>query len=143
MLTKQEIELVQSDWAKVVPIAEAAATMFYDHLFELDPKLRSLFKSDLSEQKIKLMKMIGYAVNALDNLGEVVPAVQALGKRHAGYGVVSEHYETVGIALLSTLKKGLGASFDEAHETAWGKVYGILADTMRAAAEPARAAAAT
>nr|PZN16044.1 MAG: hemin receptor [Pseudomonadota bacterium] len=140
-MTKEEIDFVQSDWAKVVPIAETAATLFYDRLFELDPKLRSLFKSDLSEQKIKLMKMIGYAVNSLDNLSEIVPAVQALGKRHATYGVVSEHYETVGVALLSTLKKGLGPAFDEAHEAAWGKVYGILADTMRNAAEPARAVA--
>jgi hemoglobin-like flavoprotein len=130
MLNQEEIDLVQADWEKVLPIADVAATLFYDRLFTLDPKLRPLFKSDLTEQKLKLMKMIGTAVNGLNQLSDIVPAVQALGQRHVSYGVKAEHYETVGAALLWTLKQGLADNFDGAHEAAWARVYTLLAQTM-------------
>jgi hypothetical protein len=41
----------------------------------------------------------------------ILPAVQALGSRHRGYGVSTEHYAPVGAALLWTLEQGLGAAF--------------------------------
>jgi hemoglobin-like flavoprotein len=134
MLTEEEIRTVQADWKRVVPIAPTAATLFYDRLFGLDPGLRRLFPPDLTEQKGKLLRMLGTAVAGLSNLGALVPAVQDLGRRHAGYGVLPAHYATVGSALLWTLRTGLGADFDAAHEAAWAKVYGVLADTMQAAA---------
>jgi hemoglobin-like flavoprotein len=130
MLTKQEISLVQADWDKVLPIADTAATIFYDRLFQVDPGLKPLFKSDFGEQKRKLMQVIGVAVRGLDDLGALVPTVQALGKRHVGYGVKPGDYDTVGAALLFTLRKGLGDGFDGAHEAAWAKVYGVLSRTM-------------
>jgi hemoglobin-like flavoprotein len=139
MLSKKEIDIVQADWSKVLPISDTAATLFYDRLFTLDPSLRSLFKSDLTEQKQKLMRMIGAAINGLNNLPELVPVVQALGQRHVGYGVKNEHYGIVGSALLWTLGQGLGAGFGKENEAAWIKVYGVLADTMKASAANATA----
>ena len=133
MLAKAEIELVQGDWVQVATIADTAATLFYDRLFSLDPTVKPMFPADLSEQKKKLMHTIGIAVKGLGDLGALVPVVQALGRRHAGYGVKPQHYDTVGSALLWTLKTGLGDGFDAAHESAWTKVYGVLAQTMIAA----------
>lgn len=133
-LTSLEVELVQQSWAKVSPIADQAADLFYGRLFELDPSLRSMFPDDMSEQKKKLMTMIGVAVGGLTKLEEIVPAVQSLGKRHTGYGVKDEHYDTVGSALVWTLGQGLGEEFSPDVESAWIKVYTLLADTMKNAA---------
>lgn len=141
MLTSQEIENVKGTWSAVVPISDTAAELFYGKLFELDPSLKSLFKSDMTEQGKKLMKMIGTAVAHLDKLGDVVPAVQALGRRHVGYGVVDAHYDTVGEALLWTLGQGLGEAFTDDVEAAWTKVYVTLATVMKEAAAEAPAAA--
>jgi nitric oxide dioxygenase len=80
-------------------------------LFELDPSLRRMFPADLAEQKTKLMLTLKFAVNSLSRLDQLVPAVQALGRRHAGYGVKNEHYNTVALALLWTLEQGLGDAF--------------------------------
>jgi hemoglobin-like flavoprotein len=91
-MTLEEISLVQNTWAKMVPIKEAAAELFYGKLFELDPALKPLFKGDIKEQGRKLMAMIDVAVNGLARLEQLVPAVQALGRRHAGYGVKDAHY---------------------------------------------------
>ena len=133
-MTPEQITLVRDNFAKVAPIAPAAAAMFYDRLFALDPGLRSLFKGDMAEQGRKLMAMIGTAVANLDRLGDIVPAVQALGQRHAGYGVTPGHYDTVANALLWTLEQGLGPDFTPAAREAWTSCYVVLSGQMKAAA---------
>ncbi len=134
-MTPKQKTLVQVSFAKVAPIAEQAAELFYRRLFTLDPALKPLFKGDMQEQGRKLMRMIGTAVNGLDRLEALVPAVQDLGRRHVGYGVRPAHYDTVGAALLWTLEQGLGADFTPEVKTAWATVYGILAQTMKDAAD--------
>jgi hemoglobin-like flavoprotein len=134
MLTANDIALVRATFAQVVPIQEAAADLFYDRLFAVSPKLRELFPADLRGQKQKLMQMISTAVDGLSNLNQLVPAVKALGVRHSGYGVTTEHYLLVGEALLWTLERGLGRHFTPEVRSAWAKVYHVLAATMQAGA---------
>ena len=136
-MTGEQITLVQDSFQKVVPIADAAAALFYGRLFDLDPQLEPLFKGDIVEQGRKLMQMIGTAVRSLDRLEQILPAVQALGARHVGYGVRDEHYETVGRALIWTLRKGLGDAFTPEVEAAWAEVYSALAGAMKGAAAAA------
>ena len=131
MITSKQVQLVQSTWAEVVPIADTAAGLFYERLFEMDPALKPLFKSDIKEQGKKLMQMITVAVRGLNDLGALVPAVAALAARHNGYGVKPEHYDTVGAALLWTLEKGLGEAFTPEVKESWANVYGVLAATMQ------------
>lgn len=133
-MTPEQITLCKSSWAKVEPISEDAAALFYSNLFEADPSLKPLFKGDMTAQGKKLMEMITSAVNMLDRLDELVPIVQAMGKRHANYGVEDSHYDTVGGALIKTLGMGLGDEFTSDVEEAWGTAYGVLASTMIAAA---------
>jgi hemoglobin-like flavoprotein len=140
MLTETQKTLVQSSFANVAPISEQAADLFYGRLFELDPSLRALFKSDLKEQKKKLMQMLAAAVRGLDDLGALVPVVRDLGARHGGYGVKDEHYDTVAEALLWTLEKGLGDAFTPETKDAWIAVYGVLSSTMKDSARAAMAA---
>ena len=139
-MTPDQITLVKESWVKVLPISETAAELFYGKLFELDPGVRSMFKGDMKEQGRKLMAILNTAVNALDKLETIVPAIQEMGKRHVTYGVKDEHYETVGEALIWTLEAGLKDDFTKDTKTAWITVYTLVADTMKAAAletEPA------
>lgn len=136
-----QVALVQQTWKQVLPIRDVAAKLFYDKLFELDPALKLLFKGDMVEQGRKLMTMIGTAVAGLSRPDELIPAVQALGVRHIGYGVCDEHYDTVAAALLDTLGKGLGEAFTAEVKEAWTAVYLVLAKTMKDAAAQQPAAA--
>ncbi len=127
-------ELVQSTFAKIEPIAEAAAELFYNKLFELDPALKPLFKGNMKEQGKKLMATLKVVVAALDDLDKLVPAVKILGQRHKSYGVQAAHYATVAEALLWTLEQGLEEAFTPEVKQAWTNVYTLLAETMIAAA---------
>lgn len=139
-MTPQQISLVKTSWQKVLPISDKAAELFYGKLFEMDPTLEPLFSGDMTVQGRKLMLMINTAVNSLDRLDAIVPAVQGLGKRHVAYGVKDEHYDTVAGALLWTLEAGLGDAFTPDVKDAWVQTYTILATTMKdAAAEEAAA----
>ena len=137
-MNNQEVQNLQRSFELVEPIAETAASLFYARLFELDPSLRPMFKSDLKTQGEKLMSTLKLVVVGLDNPEKIIPAVQSLGKRHASYGVQPQHYETVGAALLWTLEKGLGEAFTPEVEDAWKNAITLLSGLMlEAASEPA------
>lgn len=141
-MTPQQVELVQQSFEKVAPIAEQAAELFYGRLFALDPGLRRLFKGELRRQGQMLMQTLALTVRSLHQPERIVAAVQALGERHLGYGVRTEHYDTVGQALLWTLEQGLGEQFTDEVREAWAAAYGLLAGIMiDAAGEAARQAA--
>ena len=138
-MTPKQVGLIKVTWDKVYPISEKAAELFYGKLFELDPELKPLFGGDMAEQGKKLMTMINTVVESLENVEELVPAVQDLGVRHAGYGVKDEHYDTVAEALLWTLGQGLGDDFTDEVKEAWTAAYVVLATTMKDAAAAAAA----
>jgi hemoglobin-like flavoprotein len=127
MLTANDIALVRASFAKVLPIKDVAADLFYNRLFEIAPQLRAMFPKDLRDQKTKLMAMIAAAVGGLHDLN-------ALGARHSGYGVTVAHYGIVGDALMWTLERGLGDAFTAEVRSAWAKVYGVLAGSMQTGA---------
>jgi hypothetical protein len=87
VMTPEQVRLVQESFAEVAPIADTAADLFYDRLFTIAPDVRPLFPDDLSQQKKKLMQMLGTAVTNLHQVETIIPAVQTLGRRHADYGV--------------------------------------------------------
>jgi hemoglobin-like flavoprotein len=130
-MTPTEVGLIRESWAAVEPIADTAASLFYGRLFELDPAIERLFRrTDMAAQRKVLMQTLTVVVKSLDKLDQIVPAVQALGRRHAGYGVREEHYATVGAALLWTLEQGLGEAFTPPVRDAWATAYGTLASVM-------------
>jgi hemoglobin-like flavoprotein len=129
-MTPDQIKAIQDSFAKVAPISEQAATLFYERLFEIAPDVKPLFHRDMKEQGRKLMAALAVVVNGLRNLESVLPAASALAKRHVDYGVKAADYAPVGAALLWTLEKGLGAQWTPELAAAWGSAYTILSEYM-------------
>jgi hemoglobin-like flavoprotein len=129
-MTPDQIKLVQDSFAKVAPISEQAAVLFYDRLFEIAPSVKSMFPADMTEQRKKLMATLAVVVNDLGNLASILPAASALAKRHVSYGAKPEHYPVVGAALLWTLEKGLGDAWTPEVAEAWTAAYATLSGYM-------------
>ena len=129
-MTPDQVRLVQQSFAKVAPIADQAAIIFYDRLFEVAPAVKALFPADLAEQRKKLMATLAAVVNCLSNIESILPAVSALAVRHVTYGAKAEHYPVVGGALLWTLQKGLGEAWTPDVAAAWTAAYGTLSTYM-------------
>ena len=139
-MTPDQITLVETSFAHALPVADVVATLFYNRLFEIAPEVRALFSEDMREQRRNLMQILNVTVHGLSNLDRLVPMVEALGRRHAGYGVQATHYQVVGAALLWTLDHSLGALFTPEVEDAWTVAYTLLAGTMQAGAVQASVA---
>jgi hemoglobin-like flavoprotein len=137
-MKSEHVYLVQRSWSELLPMQALAAPMFYHRLFELDPSLRPMFHGDLQAQGRKLVQVIDAAVSGLGRFDDLLPLIQDLGRRHVDYGVAPHHYDSVGAALIWTLARCLGSGFTPPVRLAWQDVYGVLAVTMRAAAQCAR-----
>jgi hemoglobin-like flavoprotein len=137
IMTQSQIELVQGSFKLIAQHLESAAMLFYDRMFQLDPSLRHMFRNTREEQARKLSHVLTIVVNALSRPEQILPAVEQLGRKHANYGVRSEHYATGGAALLWTLQTGLGDAFTAEVRDAWASVYLFLTSTMQKAAAEA------
>jgi hemoglobin-like flavoprotein len=129
-MTPQDVKLVQDSFAKVAPISDKAAELFYGRLFEIAPQVRAMFPDDMTEQRKKLMQTLAVVVNGLTNLDAILPAASALAKRHVDYGAQAAHYPVVGEALLWTLEKGLGDAWTPPVAAAWTQAYTTLSGFM-------------
>jgi len=129
-MTPEQVKLVQESFAKVAPISDKAAELFYGRLFALAPHVRAMFPDDMSVQRGKLMATLATVVNGLNNLDTILPAASALAKRHVGYGAQAWHYPPVGEALLWTLEKGLGDAWTPPVAAAWAQAYATLSGFM-------------
>lgn len=134
-MTADQIATIRSTWNLMGATTDAVAPQFYDRLFAYDPALRTLFPpGDLSSQAEKLGQTLAVVVKSLDDLPRLLPAVQALGARHGGYGVTAAHYDVVGRALLDTFADVLGEHFTPTAREAWTTAYVTLATVMQEAA---------
>lgn len=129
-MTINQIQLVQSSWEKVKPIADEAGEYFYQQLFAAAPQVRPMFREDIRSQAIKLSAMLTYVVSRLDRLDTIMDDIRKLAVNHNRYGAQPAHYAVVGECLIATLKHGLGNDWNPELEDAWTTAYGILSGAM-------------
>lgn len=136
-MTADQIHLLRKSFGRVEQQAQVAALVFYRRLFELDPSLRPLFKTNIEEQAARLMDMLALALSLTNRPGALETELIESGIRHAGYGARDEHYVTVGQAMLDMLAEVLGNDFTPATREAWVAFYTYTAETMKRGAAQA------
>lgn len=139
-MTPEQIRLVQESFARIVPIRDRVTGLIYERLFELDPGLRAMFRGDMARQRSRFALALAMMVHGLKNQGAIIPVLQELGRRHAGYGVRPGHYATLREALFWALERTFGDDFTPELREAWTRAYDLATSTMlEAAAQPAGA----
>ncbi len=129
-MTPEQVELLQHSFARVVPISETTAELFYGRLFDIPPEIRPLFNASSPDQGRKFMSMLATLVRGLKDPQTILPTAQSLGGRHVGYGVVPEQYEHMGEALLWALEHVQGDDFTPDVRAAWAEAYAIISGVM-------------
>ena len=135
------IEVLRSSFSRIAELRPDVTAVFYERLFEVAPSVRPLFTSDIQEQQRKLLYSLVTIVECVDKPEKLMNVLSTLGQRHVSYGAKPEHYDVVGSVLLWTFEKVLGSEFTPAVRQAWTEAYGVVADTMRAAAAASTASA--
>jgi hemoglobin-like flavoprotein len=132
-ITPLQRSLVQRSFRKIAGKSELIADLLYQHLFELAPSSKILFKCEMRRQGRKLIQALAVAVTDLDKPDKLTPMLHGLGKRHIGYGAKKEDYQHLGQALLYALEQTLGPEFTPELREAWTTVYRFLAEATTAA----------
>ena len=126
------IRLVEESWERLAPEGPALARAFYARLFELDPRIEDLFVlTEMESQGEKFLAMVGELILLLKEPERFEKALVASGRRHRGYGVVPEHYRTVGEALLWAIESGTGPELTDETREAWAEAYTRMAFLMQ------------
>ena len=134
-MTRKQKALVRRSWATLGPQADATTALFYQHLFDVNPNARRLFRGkDMRLQGTAFVQMLSLFIRSLDeDEPGIAEAIQATGRRHVGYEVIYSDYDAVGEALLWAVEQMLGPRFSPNMRDAWAEAYRSLAATMRQA----------
>ncbi len=130
-----DTDRLKSTWHEVTLHGDDVALYFYAHLFVTHPELRDMFPLTMDVQRDRLVGALGRIVSSVDELGEIVPYVEQLGRDHRRFAVIAEHYDAVGMSLLWTLQHFLGDAWTDDVARDWADAYGVVAATMVAGAE--------
>ena len=132
------VEIIRSSFDLVAPQAEELGRHFYATLFGSAPATRDLFPVNMEVQRSRLLRALVHVVQMVDQPDELVPFLEQLGRDHRKFGVLAQHYDAVGAALLSSIGHFAGDAFTPEVKTAWTEAYGTVAAAMRAAAAAER-----
>jgi nitric oxide dioxygenase len=129
------LALLKESFTHLAVDAEGATLALFERLFQLDPRLRFLFPEDLSDQKHRLMSMIGFVVRRLHRWEQIEPRLRNLGLRHVSYGAKASDYRTFERAMLDVLASRLNLSEDSETLRAWSLLFAAVSEAMLEAAE--------
>lgn len=128
------VRLVRESFAVVEPQADKVAELFYATLFAIAPSTREMFPVNMQVQRSRLLRALVHVVQMVDRPDDLLPFLRQLGRDHRKFGVMANHYEAVGMALLSAVKHYAGAVWTDDVERAWAEAYTIMARAMLEAA---------
>ncbi|MBW0104791.1 globin domain-containing protein [Pseudonocardia sp. KRD291] len=132
------VELIRSSFAAVEPQAEELGKHFYSTLFSRAPETRDLFPVNMEVQRSRLLRALVHVVQMVDQPDDLQPFLQQLGRDHRKFGVLSQHYDAVGEALISAIATHSGTAWTPEVDKAWNNAYDIVADAMQRAAAAER-----
>jgi NAD(P)H-flavin reductase/hemoglobin-like flavoprotein len=129
------VRLIRESYAVVQPRAEEAVRFLYATLFAIAPATRELFAANMEMQYGRLLRALTHIVQKIDQPDDLLPFLRQLGRDHRKFGVLTQHYDVMGTALVTALKQYAGQAWTPQVEKAWIDAYGLIAKTMLEAAD--------
>jgi NAD(P)H-flavin reductase/hemoglobin-like flavoprotein len=117
------------------PILDSVASMFYANVFWQRPDLREMFPVGMERQRGRLVSALLTIVGSLGDQEDPSDYLRSLGRDHRKFGVVTEHYDVIGAALLNALGALLGEEWTPRRHKAWMEAYDIISRVMIEAAD--------
>jgi NAD(P)H-flavin reductase/hemoglobin-like flavoprotein len=130
-----DVERMRRSFSLVSDQGDEVPLFFYSHLFLSYPETRSMFPVSMMQQRDRLFTALGHIVAKVDDLDELVPFLQQLGRDHRKFGTLAEHYPAVGASLLATLEHFAGDEWTPELAADWAAAYGLVAQVMSEAAQ--------
>jgi len=135
MMTERQIQQVRTSFDRIQPVANDLAFLFYIRLNEIDPSVKRLVQSPCSEQAEHLARLLPILVDCVERPAHIGDIAASLGWSSRSR-VRSMHCPAAVKALLWSLEKALGSSFNPELRSAWATAYESLAATIETGIGP-------
>jgi len=130
-LADDKIALMEESFAKFSSDGKRFADHFYGELFSRYPGVKPLFAhTTMSRQQQHLFSSLVMVIENLRRPDAVAESLNALGRRHVGYGVSPTNYYAVTSTLLDTIREMLGNDWNDAVQEAWADGLEAVSRTM-------------
>lgn len=129
-----EATLLAESFVRIQGAGDRLAPHFYERWFRADPTVRPLFRADLVQQQRMLTAALKLAIDNLRSPERLVPLLEDLGRRHAGYGVQAEQFSIMGHVLRASLAE-LDPAWSPAIDRAWSTAIARITQVVQRATE--------
>ena len=134
-LVSQHGHAIRTAFVAIAPVLPQIVDRFYALLFERYPVLRDMFGRSAPLQR----RMFGEAIAALadhaDDPDWLHGHLDALGRRHAEYGVTNEMYDWARMAFMDAMSDALlPRRLPPDVRATWDRTFGSIAESMKAGA---------
>ncbi len=129
-MDQQRIERLENSFNLVAPRAQELVDRFYALLFSRYPQVRPMFPDQMGEQKKKLIASLVLVVQNIRTPDKLLDPLTEMGKRHAEYGAVPEHYPIVRDTMLEVLGEIGGDAWTDQLEQDWTAALDLVSTVM-------------
>lgn len=133
-MTTHQLQLIRETFPVLQEAAGPLAGLFYGRLFQIDPAVRPMFRTDIGVQGRKFTDMLETLVEGLNDFNWQKSELRAMGLRHVAYGVVPEHYDALAAAFLWAVSQVLETRFNSDVKAAWAALIAEVSEAMKAGA---------
>jgi len=130
--SSEQVQLVRASFTKILGNPKHITFEFYENLFRVRPDLRSLFPSDMTEQRKKFLDALRMLLGAVQRLDSMDRAVRTLGVRHRKMGVCPAYFPVFRDAFIAALSEEQCDDFTEEVRVAWGLCFDLIGEKMMA-----------
>lgn len=129
------LSLVEASLHRIQSQEALVPLVFYRRLFQLEPRLRTLFHGDLEVQGRALVDAFSKILRLAAEPGAGEAYARALARRHAAYGVRTEHFSLFARAWMETIAELMPRPEEAAALGAWTEFLEVVARVMSAEVE--------
>lgn len=126
----EERAAIRASFVRFIPRSADAVGRFYATLFQQVPAARALFPTEMEEMEEKMVSMLAFLVDRLDDRERFARECKALGARHVRYGARPEHYPVVGTTLIGALDTESGLILTPGEVELWTRLYNLISAFM-------------
>jgi hemoglobin-like flavoprotein len=133
------VETLEESYDILAPKIPEIVQRMYTRMFEIAPRMVQIFEGRDPTKQIRTVRMLR---DSFDDLSALTPELEALGERHATWGVQENDYALMGAMLLEAMAALNDPYWRSEYTTAWAELFQIVEGIMLRGAERATVPAA-
>lgn len=130
------VETLEESFDILAPSVAKIVKTMYTRLFELSPRIVEIFKGHDPRKQLRTVMVLR---DSFDDLSEITPELEALGARHASWGVEEQDYALMGPVLLESMAMATAPYWRSEYTAAWAELFEVVQVVMLRGAEKAHA----